>query len=70
VLHFLAIAHVAGVEWSLDDFERVRQKVPVICDLKPSGKFMAIDLHNAGGIPRVMKVLLDAGMLNGPGQGV
>ena len=65
VLHFLAIAHVAGVEWSLDDFERVRQKVPVICDLKPSGKFMAIDLHNAGGIPRVMKVLLDAGMLNG-----
>ncbi len=65
VLHFLAIAHVAEVDWVLDDFERVRKKVPVICDLKPSGKFMAIDLHNAGGIPQVMKVLLDAGLLHG-----
>jgi dihydroxy-acid dehydratase len=65
VLHFLAIAHAAGVEWSIDDFERVRRKTPVICDLKPSGKYLAIDLHRAGGIPAVMKVLLDAGLLHG-----
>jgi dihydroxy-acid dehydratase len=65
VLHFLAIAHAAGVEWTIDDFERVRRKVPVICDLKPSGKYLAIDLHHAGGIPAVMKVLLDAGLLHG-----
>ena len=65
VLHFLAIAHAAGVEWSIDDFERVRQKVPVICDLKPSGKYLAVDLHRAGGIPQVMKVLLNAGLLHG-----
>ncbi|MFZ4652624.1 MAG: dihydroxy-acid dehydratase, partial [Rubrivivax sp.] len=65
VLHFLAIAHAAGVEWSIDDFERVRRKVPVLCDLKPSGRFLAIDLHRAGGLPAVMKVLLDAGLLHG-----
>jgi len=65
VLHFLAIAHAAGVEWSIDDFERVRRKVPVLCDLKPSGKYLAVDLHNAGGIPQVMKVLLEAGLLHG-----
>ena len=65
VLHFLAIAHAAGVEWSIDDFERMRKKVPVICDLKPSGKYLAIDLHRAGGIPAVMKVLLEAGLLHG-----
>jgi dihydroxy-acid dehydratase len=65
VLHFLAIAHAAGVEWTIDDFERVRRKVPVLCDLKPSGKYLAIDLHRAGGIPAVMKVLLDAGLLHG-----
>ena len=65
VLHFLAIAHAAGVEWDIDDFERVRKKVPVICDLKPSGRYMAIDLHRAGGIPRVMKLLLEAGLLHG-----
>ena len=65
VLHFLAIAHAAGVPWTIDDFERVRRKVPVICDLKPSGKYLAIDLHRAGGIPAVMKVLLDAGLLHG-----
>ncbi len=65
VLHFLAIAHVAGVEWTIDDFERVRRKVPVLCDLKPSGKYMAIDLHRVGGIPLVMKALLDAGLLHG-----
>ena len=45
VLHFLAIAHCAGVEWTIDDFERIRRKVPVICDLKPSGKYLAVDLH-------------------------
>jgi dihydroxy-acid dehydratase len=65
VLHFLAIAHAAEVEWTIDDFERVRRKVPVLCDLKPSGKYLAIDLHRAGGIPQVMKVLLDAGLLHG-----
>src|SRR5690606_32976178 len=47
VLHFLAIAHAAEVDWSIDDFERIRQKVPVLCDLKPSGKYMAVDLHKA-----------------------
>ncbi|MFZ9335634.1 MAG: dihydroxy-acid dehydratase, partial [Burkholderiaceae bacterium] len=65
VLHFLAIAHAAGVEWTIDDFERVRRKVPVICDLKPSGRYLAVDLHKAGGIPQVMKVLLNAGLLHG-----
>ncbi|NBX55419.1 MAG: dihydroxy-acid dehydratase [Betaproteobacteria bacterium] len=65
VLHFLAIAHAAGVDWSIDDFERVRRKVPVICDLKPSGKYLAVDLHKAGGIPQVMKTLLAAGLLHG-----
>jgi dihydroxy-acid dehydratase len=65
VLHFLAIAHAADVEWSIDDFERMRKKVPVICDLKPSGKYLAVDLHRAGGIPQVMKVLLKAGLLHG-----
>ena len=65
VLHFLAIAHAAGVEWTIDDFERVRRQVPVICDLKPSGRYLAIDLHRAGGIPAVMKVLLDAGLVHG-----
>lgn len=65
VLHYLAIAHAAEVEWTLDDFERVRRKVPVICDLKPSGKYMAVDLHQAGGVPQVLKVLLTAGLLHG-----
>ena len=65
VLHFLAIAHAAEVPWTIDDFERMRKKVPVLCDLKPSGRYLAIDLHRAGGIPAVMKVLLDAGLLHG-----
>jgi dihydroxy-acid dehydratase len=65
VLHFLAIAHAAGVEWTIDDFERVRRKVPVLCDLKPSGRYLAVDLHKAGGIPAVMKILLDASLLHG-----
>ncbi|MBL8342775.1 MAG: dihydroxy-acid dehydratase [Rubrivivax sp.] len=65
VLHFLAIAHAAGVAWTIDDFERMRTKVPVLCDLKPSGKYLAVDLHRAGGIPAVMKALLDAGLLHG-----
>lgn len=65
VLHYLAIAHAAEVEWTIDDFERVRLKVPVICDLKPSGKYVATDLHKAGGIPQVMKILLNAGLLHG-----
>jgi dihydroxy-acid dehydratase len=65
VLHFLAIAHAAEVEWTIDDFERVRVKTPVLCDLKPSGKYLAVDLHQAGGIPQVMKTLLTAGLLHG-----
>jgi dihydroxy-acid dehydratase len=65
VLHYLAIAHAAEVEWTIDDFERVRQRVPVICNLKPSGQYVATDLHKAGGIPQVMKLLLDAGLLHG-----
>ena len=65
VLHFLAIAHAAEVDWSIDDFERMRLKVPVLCDLKPSGKYLAVDLHQAGGIPQVMKTLLAAGLLHG-----
>jgi len=65
VLHFLAIAHAAEVDWTIDDFERVRRRVPVLCDLKPSGKYLAIDLHRAGGIPQVMKTLLSAGLIHG-----
>ncbi len=65
VLHFLAIAHAAGVDWRIDDFERIRRKVPVLCDLKPSGRYLAVDLHRAGGIPQVMKILLEAGLLHG-----
>ena len=65
VLHFLAIAHAAGIDWSIDDFERIRRRVPVICDLKPSGQYVATDLHAAGGIPQVMKLLLDAGLMHG-----
>ena len=65
VLHYLAIAHTAGIEWTIDDFERVRKKVPVICDLKPSGKYVAVDLHRVGGIPQVMKILLNAGLMHG-----
>ena len=65
VLHFLAIAHAAEVEWTIDDFERVRQRTPVLCDLKPSGQYLAVDLHQAGGIPQVMKILLNAGLLHG-----
>jgi dihydroxy-acid dehydratase len=65
VLHYLAIAHAAEVEWTIDDFEMVRRKVPVICDLKPSGKYVATDLHKAGGIPQVLKLLLNAELLHG-----
>ncbi|NDH31391.1 MAG: dihydroxy-acid dehydratase, partial [Betaproteobacteria bacterium] len=65
VLHYLAIAHSAGVDWTIDDFETIRKRVPVLCDLKPSGKYMAVDLHRAGGVPQVLKLLLDAGLLHG-----
>lgn len=65
VLHFLAIAHAAGVHWTIDDFETVRKRVPVLCDLKPSGKYLTVDLHRAGGIPQVMKILLNNGLLHG-----
>jgi dihydroxy-acid dehydratase len=65
VLHFLAIAKAAGVRWDIDDFERVAKRTPVICDLKPSGRFVAVDFHRAGGLPQVMKMLLDHDRLDG-----
>jgi len=65
VLHYLAIASAAEVEWSIDDFERIRQKVPVLCDLKPSGKYVAVDFNRAGGVPQVLKMLLNHGLLHG-----
>ncbi len=65
VLHLLAVARTAGVPLSIDDFEVIRQRVPVICDLKPSGRYVTVDLHRAGGIPQVMRLLLDAGLLHG-----
>ena len=65
VLHLLAIAHAAEVKLSLDDFEEIRKRVPVLCDLKPSGSYVATDLHKAGGIPHVMKILLAHGVLHG-----
>ena len=65
VLHFLAIAHAAEVEFSLDDVETIRQRTPVFCDLKPSGKYVAVDFHRAGGVPQVLKMLLVKGLLHG-----
>ncbi len=65
VLHFLAIAHTAGVPLTLDDFETIRGRVPVLCDLKPSGRYVTTDLHRAGGIPQVMKMLLEHDLLHG-----
>jgi dihydroxy-acid dehydratase len=65
VLHYLAIASAAGVKWTIDDFERMRRKVPVLCDLKPSGRYVAVDFHRAGGVPQVLKILLQNGVLNG-----
>ncbi len=65
VLHFLAIAHTAGVDLSIDDFETIRERVPVLCDLKPSGRYVATDLHKAGGVPQVMKILLNQGLIHG-----
>lgn len=65
VLHLLAIAHAAGVPLTIDDFETIRAQVPVLCDLKPSGRYVATDLHRAGGIPQVMKMLLAHGLLHG-----
>ena len=65
VLHYLAIAAAAEVEWTIDDFERIRERVPVLCNLKPSGQYVAVDLHRAGGVPQVLKMLLNAGRLHG-----
>ena len=65
VLHYLAIAAAAEVEWTIDDFERVRKRVPVLCELKPSGRFVATDFHAAGGVPQVLRMLLDHGLLHG-----
>jgi len=65
VLHYLSIAAAAGVKWTIDDFERVRRKVPVLCNLKPSGQYVATDFHRAGGVPQVLKMLLKHGLLHG-----
>src|SRR5688500_7756098 len=65
VLHYLAIANAAGVKWTIDDFERIRKRVPVLCDLKPSGRYVAVDFHRAGGVPQVLKLLLEHGLLHG-----
>src|SRR5215831_3281588 len=65
VLHYLAIASAAGVKWTLDDFERMRRKVPVLANLKPSGPYVATDFHAAGGPPQVLKMLLKHGLLHG-----
>jgi dihydroxy-acid dehydratase len=65
VLHYLAIAHAAEVPWTIDDFETIRKRVPVLCDLKPSGRFVATDFHRAGGVPQVLRMLLDHGLLHG-----
>jgi len=65
VLHYLAIASAAGVKWTIDDFERVRRRVPVLCDLKPSGRFVAVDFHRAGGVPQVLRMLLENDLLHG-----
>lgn len=65
VLHLLAIANAIGVDLTIDDFETIRQRVPVLCDLKPSGRYVAIDFHKAGGVPQVMKMLLSRGLLHG-----
>jgi dihydroxy-acid dehydratase len=65
VLHYLAIAHAAGVKWTIDDFERVRRRVPLVCNLKPFGPYVATDFHAAGGVPQVLKMLLEAGLVHG-----
>ena len=65
VLHYLAIASAAGVKWAIDDFERVRRRVPLVCNLKPFGPYVATDFHAAGGVPQVMKMLLEAGLVHG-----
>ncbi len=65
VLHFLAIAKAAGVKWDIDDFERVARRTPVLCDLKPSGRFVAVDFHRAGGVPQVLKTLLEHDRIDG-----
>jgi dihydroxy-acid dehydratase len=65
VLHYLAIAHAADVEWAIDDFERIRKRVPVLCDLKPSGRYVAVDFNAAGGVPQVLRMLLDKGLVHG-----
>jgi len=65
VLHYLAIAAAAEVPWTIDDFERMRKRIPVLCELKPSGRFVAVDFHRAGGVPQVLKMLLGHGLLHG-----
>ena len=64
-MHLLAIAHSANVKLTIDDFEHIRKKTPVLCDLKPSGRYVTVDLHKAGGVPQVMKILLERWALHG-----
>ena len=65
VLHLLAISSYMNLDLTIDDFEIIRKRVPHFCDLKPSGQFVTVDLHRAGGIPQVMKMLLNKGLLHG-----
>jgi dihydroxy-acid dehydratase len=65
VLHYLAIAAAAEVPWTIDDFERIRKRVPVLCNLKPSGQYVAVDFNAAGGVPQVLRMLLDRGLVHG-----
>jgi dihydroxy-acid dehydratase len=65
VLHYLAIAAAAEVPWTIDDFERIRKRVPVLCNLKPSGDYVAVDLHRAGGVPQVLRMLLAHDLIHG-----
>src|SRR5205085_9740451 len=70
VLHLLAVAKEIGVDLSIDDFDRISEATPLLCDLKPGGQFVAVDLFEAGGVPLVAKRLLDAGLLHGEAQTV
>ncbi len=70
VLHLLAIARAAGVPLALDDFEAMRRRVPVLCDLKPYGRYVTTDFHRAGGVPQVMKILLEHGVLDGSARSI
>jgi len=65
VLHLVAMAYTAGVDFTMEDFSRISDKTPQLTDMKPGGKYVTVDLHQAGGLPAVMKILLEAGLLHG-----